>query len=174
MIPTITTERLILRPYRREDLPEYAAMWADPEVVKHIGGRQFTTQESWAKLMRNVGHWELLKFGYWVVEERATGRFAGEVGFADFQRGLPELAGRPEGGWVLATWAHGRGFATEGVRAAMDWLAANLPGDEVVCLIDTDNVASLRVAEKLGFRVQARTEYLGTPVIVLEAPLRRL
>jgi RimJ/RimL family protein N-acetyltransferase len=167
--PTINTERLTLRAYRAEDLTESAAMWADPLVVKHIGGKPFTTQQSWSKLVFQVGHWALRGFGYWIVEERSTGRFVGEAGFADFQRGIPALAGRPEGGWVLASWAHGRGFATEAVRAAMAWVAANVRSEEVVCMIDVDNVLSLRVAEKLGFRERERTEYLGTPVILLAA-----
>jgi RimJ/RimL family protein N-acetyltransferase len=172
MIPTLTSERLVLRPYRGDDLADYAAMWADENVVRHIGGRAFTRQESWSKLLRNLGHWQLLDFGYWVLEERGTGRFVGETGFADFQRGLPEVEGRPEMGWVLASWAHGKGFATEAVTAAKAWGAAHLSARETVCIIDVGNDASVRVAEKCGFHEVGRTTYHETPVIVLHAALQ--
>src|SRR4051794_241975 len=92
-----------------EDFAACAAMWTDPEVTRHIGGRAFSAEESWAKLMRYVGHWALLGYGFWVIEERASGRFAGEAGFADFRRDIrPSLDDTPEIGWVLAPWAHGR------------------------------------------------------------------
>jgi RimJ/RimL family protein N-acetyltransferase len=115
--PSFDTDRLSLRRHRREDFDECAAMWADPEVTRHIGGRPFTGEEVWTKLLRYVGHWSVLGFGYWVVRERATGRFVGEVGFADFKRDMiPSIAGVPEVGWVLAPWSRGRGFATEAVH----------------------------------------------------------
>ncbi len=71
-------------------------MWADPEVTRYIGGKPLTEEESWARLLRYVGHWSLLGFGYWVVEEKTTGNFIGEVGFADYKRDLPSLR-RPAG-----------------------------------------------------------------------------
>ncbi|HEY8041563.1 MAG TPA: GNAT family N-acetyltransferase, partial [Polyangiaceae bacterium] len=74
-IATLDTGRLTLRGHGRDDLDDCAALWADPVVTRHIGGRPFTREEAWAKLLRYVGHWDLLGFGYWVVRERATGRF---------------------------------------------------------------------------------------------------
>ena len=177
--PPIDTARLTLRGHRAGDIDESAALWADPIVVRHIGGRPFTREESWTRLLRYVGHWALLGFGYWVVRERASGRFVGEVGLADFRRDLtPSLGDDPEVGWVLATWAHGRGFATEAVRAALAWsdarhAAARLadprrgPG-RTVCLIDPENAASVRVAEKCGFREAGRATYRGEGTLVFE------
>jgi RimJ/RimL family protein N-acetyltransferase len=59
-------------------------------------------------------------FGFWVVREKSTGRFVGEVGLANFRRDIePSLGESKEAGWVLSPWAHGKGFATEAVRAAL-------------------------------------------------------
>ncbi len=173
MIPALDTERLTLRGHRLDDFADCAAMWADPVVVRHIGGRPFGGEEVWTKLLRYVGHWALLGFGYWVVRERAGGRFVGEVGFADFHRDIaPPLAGTPEIGWALAAWAHGRGFATEAVRAAVAWGDAHFDGARTVCLIDPANAASLRVAAKCGYREAARTSYHGEPTILFERRAR--
>ncbi len=67
-------------------------MWGVRIVTRHIGGRPFTAEESWSRLLRYAGHWYLLGFGYWAVVERGTNRFVGEVGFADFHRRHHPLA----------------------------------------------------------------------------------
>ena len=86
-------------------------MWADPTVVRHIGGKPSSLEESWSRLLRYGGLWSLLGYGYWLVEERGSGAFVGEVGFADFRRELePGFAGAPEAGWVLTAAARGRGL----------------------------------------------------------------
>ena len=87
-VPVIETARLKLRGHRLDNFIPCASMWADPTITWHIGGKPFTEEESWTRLLRYVGHWALLGFGYWVVEERATGIFAGEIGFADYKRNL--------------------------------------------------------------------------------------
>ena len=178
-VPALDTQRLTLPGHTLADFAECAAMWADPAVTRHIGGRPLSEEEVWARVLRYAGLWALLGFGYWVVRERASGRFVGEVGLADFRRDLtPSLGDDPEVGWVLATWAHGRGFATEAVRAALAWsdarhAAARLadprrgPG-RTVCLIDPENGASVRVAEKCGFREAGRATYRGEATLVFE------
>jgi RimJ/RimL family protein N-acetyltransferase len=166
--PVLHTQRLTLRGHRVEDLDACVAMWADPVVTRHIGGRPFTPEETWSKVLRYAGLWALLGFGYWVVEESASGRFVGEVGFADFRRDMtPSLGDSPEGGWVLATWAHGAGYATEALRAALAWSDQHLPGRATVCIIDPDNRPSLRVADKCGYREVARATYKGKSDVVL-------
>src|ERR1700732_5300270 len=95
-VPGLATERLRLRGHRLEDSAHCAAMWADPEVTRYIGGKPYTEEESWARLMRYAGPCSLLGFGYWVVEEKSTGSFIGEAGFADYKRALPPLQGIPE------------------------------------------------------------------------------
>lgn len=173
-VPTLHTARLTLRGHRPEDFADCAALWADPQVTRYIGGRPSTEEEVWARLLRYVGHWTLLGFGYWVVCETSTDRFVGEVGFADFKRAIdPPFSGAPEAGWVLAPWAHGRGFATEAVRAIIAWGATHFGPEQrrIVCMIDPENHASLRVAHKCGYREFARTTYKGDVSILLAADL---
>jgi len=168
-VPTIETTQLRLRGHRIEDLGDCAAMWADAGVVRHIGGRPFSTEESWGKILRYAGLWSLLGFGYWAIEEKASGRFAGEVGFADFKREIaPSFAGAPEIGWALASWAHGNGFATEAVSAAVAWGDEHLGAARTVCMIDPENAASIRVAEKCGYREFAHATYKGQLTILYE------
>ncbi len=109
-------------------------------------------------------------FGYWALEEKASGRLAGQVGFGDFRRDIkPSIEGVPEIGWVLAPWSQGQGYATEAVKAALGWLEANF-GESCrsVCLIAPENLASLRVAEKCGYREYLRTRYHDGPAVLLE------
>ena len=165
----IETERLILRLHRPEDLPASAAMWADPVVVRHIGGRPFTAEEVWSRLLRYAGLWAILGFGYWAVEDKAGGDFAGEVGFADFRRDLtPSFDGAPELGWVLASRFHGKGYATEAVKAAVTWGETHLKSRRTVCIIDPGNTASIRVATKCGFKENGLSIYKGEPVSVYQ------
>ncbi len=168
-IPRVETERLVLRGHRVEDFAECSAMWGDAEVTRFIGGKPFPKDEVWTKLLRYVGHWALLGYGFWVLEDKATGRFVGEVGFADFKRDLqPSLEGAPEIGWALVPSAQGRGLATEAVLGALGWGATHLPSRRTVCLITPENRASLRVAEKCGYAEYARTTFKGQPTLLLE------
>jgi RimJ/RimL family protein N-acetyltransferase len=165
----IETARLTLRRHRVEDFAACAAMWADANVTRYIGGRPFSEEEVWSRMLRYVGHWALLEFGYWVIEETATKRFIGEVGFADFKRDIaPSIRGVPELGWVLASDAHGRGLATEAVRAALTWGDAHFGSIRTVCLIDPQNLASIRVAEKCGYRQVTRTTYKDHPTLLFD------
>ncbi|HEY7388756.1 MAG TPA: GNAT family N-acetyltransferase [Bryobacteraceae bacterium] len=166
--PEIETERLLLRAHSVDDFPHSAAMWADPVVTRHIGGRTFSTEESWARVLRYIGHWEALGFGYWVVEEKTTGHFVGEAGFGEFKREIePRIDGLPEMGWAFVSRVHGQGYATEAVRAVAAWGDRHLNAPRTVCLIHPENQASLRVAEKCGFEEYRRTEYKGQPTILL-------
>jgi RimJ/RimL family protein N-acetyltransferase len=159
-VPIIETERLRLRGHCLDDFASSAAMWADPEVYRYIGGKPHTEEECWTRLLRYLGHWALLGFGYWVVEEKATGNFVGEVGFADYKRDLqPSLKGVPEIGWVLASHAHVKGYATEAVRAVIAWGDAHFGLVRTACIIHPENLASIRVAEKCGYRGLQRVTY---------------
>lgn len=166
--PELDTERLTLRAHTIGDFDDCAAMWADPSVVRYVGGKTFAREESWSRFVRYFGHWTLLGYGFWAAHDKASGRFVGEIGFADFKRDIvPPIVGTPEAGWVLATWAHGKGFATEAMRAALAWHDAR-GGARTVCIIDADNRASIRVAHKCGYRETVRTTYHGTPTILFE------
>jgi RimJ/RimL family protein N-acetyltransferase len=114
-----------------------------------------------------VGHWALLGFGYWVVEERSTDAFIGEVGFADWKRSLePPLGAAPEIGWVFVSSSNGKGYATEAVRAAIAWGDERFGASRTACIIHPENFPSIRVAEKCGYRKSQMTTYKGQPTIV--------
>jgi len=165
--PIIETERLRLRAHRTDDYAAAVALWSDPDVTRYIGGRPFTPEESWGRLLRYVGHWTVLHFGYWAVEEKATGDVIGELGFADYRRDLePSLVGVPEIGWVFAPRAHGKGYATEGVQAAVAWGDTYLASPQTACLIHPENRPSFRVAEKCGYRELQPAMYRGNPVMI--------
>ena len=166
--PVIETARLVLRGHLVEDFPECAGMWADAEVTRHIGETR-TAAETWAAMRSHAGQWALLGYGYWVVEDKATSRTIGEVGFGSFMRDIvPPIDDMPEAGWVLARWAHGKGYATEAVKAALCWADAHFEaGHKTVCIIREQHAASLRVAEKCGYREYARTTFNGAPNILL-------
>jgi RimJ/RimL family protein N-acetyltransferase len=165
----LETERLVLRRHRLDDLDDCVAMWGDPQVTRFIGGKPSGREDVWSRLLRYVGHWSLMGFGFWVLREKTSGRFVGEVGFAEFKRDLAlPLEGVPEIGWALATWAHGQGLATEAVRAALAWGDACFGTRRTVCMIDPGNVASIRVAEKVGYRELARVVYKGLPTLIFE------
>jgi len=169
VIPVLETSRFRLRGHTLADFDASAAMWGDPDVVRFIGGRAFTADEVWARLLRYHGHWALLGYGFWVIEDKASGLFLGEVGFADFKRPIePPFGDTPEMGWSLAAAAHGRGVATEAIAAAAAWGDTHLTHDRTVCIIDPGNGSSIRVAEKSGFREVRRVDYRGSPTIVFE------
>jgi len=79
-VPALATPRLILRTHASADFAEVAAMWADPEVVRHIGGKPFTPEESWRRLLAHGGHWRWPGYGYFAVTDRADGGFLGSGG----------------------------------------------------------------------------------------------
>ena len=157
----LVTDRLILDAHEVAHFEPLAAMWGDPAVVRYIGGRPSTAQDSWMRLLRYRGLWPLLGYGYWAVTEKASGRYVGDLGFADFHRPTePSIRGVPEAGWVLASWAHGRGFGREALAAALGWLDGNGVHARSVCLIAPGNAASLRLASRFGYRVD-QTVRLG-------------
>jgi RimJ/RimL family protein N-acetyltransferase len=165
-VPVIETARLTLRGHRVDDFPDCAAMWADPIVTRFIGGKPFSQEETWARFLRYVGHWSLMGFGYWAIEEKDTGSFVGELGFADFKRDIKPSLEAPELGWALASKAHGKGYATEAVRAAVAWGDAQFGSTRTVCIIHPENLASIRVAEKCGYHEFQRTTYKGHATIL--------
>jgi RimJ/RimL family protein N-acetyltransferase len=165
---TLTTERLILRVHTAADLDACTALWADPEVVKFVGNKVSTREQSWARLQRYVGHWQLSGYGFFAVVDRFTAQYLGEVGMANFERDITPPVSAFETGWVLAAAAQGRGLASEALRAVLGWTDVAFPGQTTTCIIDVHHVASLRVAEKAGYRERLRTTYHGDPCVVLD------
>ena len=169
VVPQIETERLMLRGHRLTDFDAAFAMWSDPAVTRFIGGKPSTEQQTWSRLVGYAGYWAMLGFGYWAVEEKASGSFVGELGFADFHRDIDaSMQAVPELGWALAPAIHGKGYATEAVGAAVAWGDAHLASARTVCLIDPGNLASIRVAEKAGYHEFKRTAFNNNPSIFFE------
>lgn len=168
-IPVVSTERLVLRGYTANDFDALHKLWGDAEVTRYITGQPSTALETWMRLLNSAGHWALLGYGFWLVEERDSARVVGQVGLADLRRDIePGFDGAPEVGWVLAPWCHGRGYATEAVTAALAWGEANLAMTRCCCMIAPEHTASLRVAAKCGFTRFAETTYKDAPVVLLE------
>ncbi len=168
-VPELKTQRLVLRAHRpAEDFEKLAAMWGNPDVVRYVGGKVLSREDVFSKMLRSIGHWQVRGYGYWVVCT-LDGSFVGEVGFADMLRDIePQIDGVPEAGWVLVPPAHGRGYATEAVTAAQQWLDSTLNPSRTVCLIDLGNDASVKVAKKCGFREWCLGRYHGAPVNLFE------
>jgi RimJ/RimL family protein N-acetyltransferase len=172
-IPTLETKRLLLRGHRVTDFPGCVGLWSDLNVTKYITGKASTEQQTWARLLSYVGHWVLLGFGYWVIEEKDTGAFVGEIGFADFKRNVSEhLIGVPELGFALATHFHGKGLATEAAQAVVTWGDTHLPSQQTACMVSVDNVASLQIVNGLGYEECARSVNNEQPVMIFSRAVR--
>ena len=143
-MPCLETPRLILRGWRPGDARAHAAITADPEVMRHLGG-VLSAPQSWRQMAQHAGHWVLRGYGPWAIERRADGALLGRAGLWN-PDGWPGL----ELGWVLARHAWGHGYATEAARAAMGWAWASVEADRLISVIAPENTASVRVAERLG------------------------
>jgi RimJ/RimL family protein N-acetyltransferase len=142
-IPTLTTDRLVLRGFRASDWDDYADLNADPKVRQWLGGNLLTRQQSWTQMETLLGQWALRGYGVFAVE--AAGRLAGRVGIlhpADWPE--PELA------WTLAAPFWGQGLATEAAARARQWAFETFARDRLVSYITAENTRSQRVAAKLG------------------------
>ncbi|TMD55575.1 MAG: GNAT family N-acetyltransferase [Chloroflexi bacterium] len=140
------TERLLLRQFLEADVDHYSRITSDPEVMRYIGdGRTLTREETWRAMATALGHWVLRGYGLYAAEEKQTGRFVGRVGLIN-PEGWPGL----EAGWMIGREHWGRGFATEAGAAVVRMAYQVLGATHVISLIRPENVASIRVAEKLG------------------------
>ena len=157
----LETDRLILRMFRESDFEAYARLCADPEVMRFLGGKTFDRIEAWRNMASIIGHWHLRGYGHWAVEEKASGKLAGRIGFLN-PEGWPGF----ELGWTLAREFWGRGYATEGAQSALKYGFYELNREHIISLIHPENKASIRVAERLGERLEGKTELLGTEVLI--------
>jgi len=168
VVPVLDTARLVLRGHQIDDLSEYTAMWQNPGFYRYLGGNPLGEEEVWRKMLAQQGHWLLMGYGFWAIEEKSTGRFIGCVGFSDYHRDLtPSIQGIPEIGWVLAPRVHGLGYATEAVTAVLAWGEQQFATAQTVCIIDPDNAGSLRVAHKFGYQHLALTTYKEHPILIM-------
>ncbi|MCR8724033.1 GNAT family N-acetyltransferase [Frigidibacter sp. ROC022] len=141
--PTLTTDRLTLRPLAEGDF-EAIRRFGQSERTRFIGGKadEFTM---WRAFLAGIGHWHLRGYGLFSVIERASGAFVGRAGpIFHLHHSEPELA------WHLFDGFEGRGYATEASAAARDWYHASTGNDPLMSWIDPENTGSVRVAERLG------------------------
>jgi len=158
----LKTERLILRMFRESDAEAYAAICADPEVMRYLGdGRVLSTPEAWRHMAFLLGHWTLLGYGHFAAEEKSTGRLVGRIGFLN-PAGWPGF----ELGWTLGREFWGRGYASEAARRALSYAFEDLDRDHVISLIYPDNKPSIKVAERLGEKLEGKTELFGKEVLI--------
>lgn len=158
---TIETERLTLRMWREDDFETYARICADPEVMRYLGGKPYTRLEAWRHMAYLVGHWHLRGYGHWAVEEKTSRQIIGRMGFFN-PEGWPGF----EVGWTLARESWGKGFASEGARRMLEYAFTEMGKDHVISLIHPENRASIKVAEKMGEKIEGQTEVLGIPVLI--------
>ncbi|BAI72911.1 GCN5-related N-acetyltransferase [Azospirillum sp. B510] len=142
--PILETRRLLLRPTRAEDFEPWAAMMADEEVTRHIGGVQ-PRPIAWRGFVAVAGAWMIQGFSMFSVIEKSTGLWVGRVG-----PWVPEGWPGNEVGWAIMRSHWGRGYAVEAATAAVDWAFETLGWDDVLHTINPQNFASKAVARRLG------------------------
>ena len=157
-IPTLTTDRLRLRAFRAGDLDAYAAMQANPEVMRYlITGRTSPPVEVWRTMATFLGQWALRRYGMWACEKIDGSAFIGSVGtFQPLDWPEPEIA------YSLDRPYWRQGFATEAAAAARDWLFEHFPLPRAASFIRPDNHPSKRVAERLGAVCERTFELRGS------------
>ena len=148
--PILKTQRLVLRGHRLEDFAAMAAMYAQPDTVRFIGAGEPLSQEVvWSRLQRSAGAWQMLGYGFLVIEHAASGRVIGEAGF--LERFAPGGEPRtPEAGWALETSARGEGYAGEAMAAILAWGDGRF--QRTICVISAENTRSIALARRLGYR----------------------
>jgi RimJ/RimL family protein N-acetyltransferase len=157
-IPTLTAERLRLRAIRAGDLDAFAAMRANPEVIRYLGtGRSSTRAEVWRMMTGFLGQWALRGYGVWACEKIDGSTFIGYIGIFD-----PLDWAEPEIIYSLDRPHWRQGFATEAARAARDWFFEHSQFSRAASFIRPDNQPSRRVAERLGAVCERSVELHGS------------
>ncbi len=163
-LPTIVeTDRLILREIVPEDLPDLAALYADPIAMQYMGGPR-DTNSTRTYLQQIFQSYTQQGFGLWATIQKSDRNFIGRCGLLQQEvDGQQEL----EIGYAIAPQYWNRGLATEAARAIRDWARAKLPDrDRLISITHIDNLASQRVAQKVGMQREKRTTFRGFPVWV--------
>ncbi len=157
----LETERLRLRIPLESDFPTYEKWCANMDIMRYLGGKTMDQVQAWRHLAYLVGHWAFRGYGYYAVEEKATGAFIGRAGFTS-QTGWPGF----ELGWMLAPEYQKKGYATEAARMLLRYAFDVLDQPHVISLIHPDNAPSRRVADRLGEHVEGQTTVLTMPVLI--------
>ncbi|WP_295244151.1 GNAT family N-acetyltransferase [uncultured Brevundimonas sp.] len=163
----LTTERLVMSPVSTQDFDDLLTLWSDEDFTRHIMGRALGREEVWFRLLRDLGHWAAMGHGNWTIRLRDDGAYLGSVGVFDYRREMEPPFDAPELGWGVAQGFQGRGYAAEALTAALDWTDRQLEG-RTVCMIAPENLASLKLAARVGYRPYATTTYKDQPVQLFE------
>lgn len=167
--PVIETRRLRLRPLQKSDFEPVLRIWSDPENVRFVGGKPSTGFEAWRRIVFSAGFWPILGYGYWALEEKGSGHFIGMTGFADFKRDEPAgFSGDPEIGYVIDKTVHGQGYGREAMTACMAWMDETHGRQRTICLIEPENIASIKIAERLGYRTYGEGRIGDAAVLLME------
>ncbi len=169
-VPIIETPRLLLRGWRDEDVEPWVAMNADPRVTEFFA-RSYTRALSEAALQTMREKLDRNGFGWWAVESRGSAQFAGVIALQDVPFQAP-FTPAWEIGWRFPFENWGRGYATEGARAALNFAFNVLHWDEVVAFTAVSNVRSRRVMRRLGMTHDPADDF-DHPKIEPGHPLRR-
>jgi RimJ/RimL family protein N-acetyltransferase len=168
--PELRTERLLMRAARYDDYERWTEIFRPPEVGAGLGKPDgLSPHEAWVDLSVLTGHWALRGFGHWILEELDGGAVVGRAGLY-YPPDWPGL----EVGWTIAREQWGRGYAPEAGRRACRWAHEVLGAGHILSLIHPDNENSIRVAEKLGERLEGRHQTRGFDLLVYgcDLPLR--
>jgi len=172
-LPALTTARLLLRPWRSDDVAAFASLNADPRVMALFPTR-LSAAESEAALGRIGAHIAVHGFGLWAVEAPGVAPFVGAVGLMVPGFRVPFRTHGPcvEIGWRLAYPFWNRGYATEAARAALAFGFDVLRLREIVSFTTPGNERSWRVMERLGMTRDPREDF-DHPALPVGHPLRR-
>lgn len=162
-VPVVRTERLILREPRVADLDAVAAFAASPRA-DFVGG-PMTRFESWRNILMICGHWVTRGYGYWTVEEQATGRVAGRIGVHNHEEKWPE----PELGWQVFDGFEGKGYAYEAAMAARAQ-AGRMGLGPLISLVAPENLRSRQLAQRMGAVVEREITLLDKQVLMYRHP----
>lgn len=168
--PKIATARLVLRNWREGDRAPFAAMCADPRVMEFFP-ETLTREQSDAVIDRLGAHIERHGYGFWALEEQATGAFLGFTGLANVDFAAPFVPA-VEIGWRLAHRHWGKGYASEAARGCLDFGFNALGLPEIVSFAVVANVRSRRVMERLGMVRDAGCDF-DHPRLPAGHPLQR-
>lgn len=163
-VPVIETDRLILRAPRFSDL-EVITRFGLSDRARHVGG-PMPEWQSWNALAVMIGHWVIRGYGWWMIEDKATGLVAGRAGIGH-HIDWPE----PELGWHLYEGFEGRGIAYEAALAAREHACGRLGLGPLISLVAPDNLRSRRLAERLGAAPEAEAVIRGETCIIYRHPM---
>lgn len=165
----IETERLLLQPHVEDNFDAYRTMIQDPQIMQYIRPEPSSDDDAWLRFLANAGRWRLHGYGLFAVTEKSSNSFIGEMGFGEFRRGLGrQFDPFHEAAWIFSGKGQNKGYAYEAGLAIHDWLYEKHEPDKTVCIISPENLPSIRLATKLGYKPFDEQKYKGSPVTLFE------